>query len=470
MILIFDIGRTNKKFILFDKDYKVVEEKIETIPDMKDEDGDTCEDIGAITTWMKECVSYTLNKNYDIRAINFSTHGASMVHLNKEGEPVAPLYDYLKPVTPSLHTDFYGLFGGEKTFSLETGSPALDMLNSGIQLFWLENYKPDIFKKIHTSLHLPQYANYVFSGKTHTDITSIGCHTGLWDFRKGQYHSWLIKEGLTHLLPPPENTKSFDEIAIGKNKIPVGIGLHDSTAALLPFIYTAKEPFVLLSSGTWNISLNPYYEGELQPSDYEKDCLYFLSDINKKIAASRLFLGNEYQYQVKLLEKWYNKSDRYHLSVLPNEDIFLKVINKQSPATFFYPATMKGSGPIPGITERSPDLSNFDSFEEAYHKLMLDLTFLQKISLELISSGVKRLYISGGFTKSLVFMELLQNILPDWKIFITENPRASALGAAIAIHDAWQQEPLSENVSPVVPFNSRLKLDLSNYKFYIQPK
>lgn len=61
-------------------------------------------------------------------------------------------------------------------------------------------------------------------------------------------------------------------------------------------------------------------------------------------------------------------------------------------------------------------------------------------------------------------MELLQAFLPDWQIFIAENKRASALGAAVALHDVWQYESLSGSVSPVVPFVKELDLDLSRYE------
>ena len=44
-IAIFDIGKTNKKLFLFDEDYKIVFEKNECLTEIKDEDGDACEDL-----------------------------------------------------------------------------------------------------------------------------------------------------------------------------------------------------------------------------------------------------------------------------------------------------------------------------------------------------------------------------------------------------------------------------------------
>src|SRR5699024_8628400 len=196
---------------------------------------------------------------------------------------------------------------GRAGFSIATGSPALNLLNSGIQLYWLKKYRPEQYKKIESSLHLPQYGNFIFSGKKHADITSIGCHTGLWDFKKQTYHHWLRDNNLQLLLPQAEPVDAHDQIVINKKRIPVGIGMHDSSAALLPFVKTAKQPFLLLSSGTWNITLNPFFEGSLEKEKYLRDCLYYLLDVERKVAASRLFLGNEYDFQAKRLASQFNR-------------------------------------------------------------------------------------------------------------------------------------------------------------------
>ncbi len=466
VIAIFDLGRTNKKFILFDRNYHIVEERTTVIPDVKDEDGCDCEDLSAILLWIEKQLQTTLAEGkFTIEGINFSSHGASLVHLDKEGQPVTPLYDYMKPLEQEFLEEFYGLFGGKEHFPLSTGSPVLGMLNSGIQLYWLKKNRPEAFKRIVTSLHLPQYANYFFSHRIHADYSSIGCHTGLWDFEKRAYHSWLEKEDLRHLVPKGEASEVFDWVDFGKKKIPVGIGMHDSSAALLPFVKMTKEPFLLLSTGTWNITLNPYFEGALNGDKFEKDCLFFLLDKGQKVAASRLFLGKEYDFQVRRLETYFDKKKGADQEIPLDQRMIERLIENQSEKITFYPEKMLGTGPFPHLKGKQPQLSWFDSFEEAYLKLMLDLTLLQKKSIEMVCGNIRRVYISGGFVKNKVFMELLQAFLPDWEIGIAENKRASALGAAIALHEVWQDEPLPESISPVVPFVRELNLDCRTYQW-----
>ncbi|WP_315824884.1 FGGY family carbohydrate kinase [Paraflavitalea speifideaquila] len=156
IIAIFDIGKTNKKLFLFDEEYNMLLERSTPFAEIKDEDGDPCEDIQALTQWVKRSLQEILAmREFDLKAVNFSTYGASFVHIDAEGRPVTPLYNYLKPYPASLQEKLYQLYGGEITFSIHTASPALGHLNSGLQLYWLKHERPGLFEKIRYALHLP---------------------------------------------------------------------------------------------------------------------------------------------------------------------------------------------------------------------------------------------------------------------------------------------------------------------------
>src|SRR6202035_5980024 len=117
-----------------------------------------------------------------IGGVNFSAYGASFVHLNQDGRIITPLYNYLKPFPPDLQLEFYEKYGGKAGFSMRTASPVLGNLNSGLQIYRLKYEQPGLFDKIRSSLHLPQYLSWLPTNEIYSDITSIGCHTGLWDF------------------------------------------------------------------------------------------------------------------------------------------------------------------------------------------------------------------------------------------------------------------------------------------------
>ncbi|MEL6945669.1 MAG: hypothetical protein AAFO82_23685, partial [Bacteroidota bacterium] len=78
MYLIFDIGKTNKKAFLFDKDYREVSKTYVRFEELKDEDGFPCDDLAAIETWIKETTYRIIKKGkHEVKSINFSTYGVS---------------------------------------------------------------------------------------------------------------------------------------------------------------------------------------------------------------------------------------------------------------------------------------------------------------------------------------------------------------------------------------------------------
>ena len=102
-ILIFDIGKTNKKLFLFDQELNIVLQENQTFNEIEDDDGFPCDDLQAILKWIRQKTEIILDDpGVDLKAINFSTYGASLVHLDQDGNIVGPFYNYLKPFDKDL--------------------------------------------------------------------------------------------------------------------------------------------------------------------------------------------------------------------------------------------------------------------------------------------------------------------------------------------------------------------------------
>ena len=85
--------------------------RLDSIPD---EDGFPSEPVLPLRDWMLETFHEALSSTeFEITRLNFSGHGASFVHTDLDGEPVAPLYDYLKPFPEELLERFYAENGGK---------------------------------------------------------------------------------------------------------------------------------------------------------------------------------------------------------------------------------------------------------------------------------------------------------------------------------------------------------------------
>jgi L-fuculokinase len=445
VIAIFDIGKTNKKLFLFDEQYNVLLEKSEQFDEANDEDGFPCEDLGKLTGWVQQSLRDLFeDKQVSLRALNFSTYGASFVHLDAEGKAASPLYNYLKPYPPELLEQFYNRYGGEITFSMHTASPVLGSLNSGMQLYRIKQENPELFRRIRYSLHLPQYMSFLVTGRPYSDITSIGCHTGLWNFPQNHYHEWIYREGLNDKLAPifPSDQLMFSQWE--GHALLTGVGLHDSSAALIPYLVHFNEPFLLISTGTWCISLNPFNQSRLTVEELQQDCLCYMEYRGKPVKASRLFAGYEHEQQVKRLAAHFNVSPDYYKTVVFDPALVsgLSAANERAGAMVTKTAMVQES------QFGYRNLSEFAGYEAAYHRLILDLVAQQVTSSKLVLNNcpVKRIFVDGGFGRNPLYMHLLACAFPHHEIYAATVAQASALGAALAVHANWNKKNASSEL------------------------
>lgn len=428
---IFDIGKTNKKFFLFDEHLNEVYQEYIQFPQIADDDGFECDDLEAIERWMLATYkAISNNDKFDIQAINFSAYGATMVHLDESLKPVTPLYNYTKPYPAAILELCIKKYGELQTWSQQTASPALGMLNAGLQLFWLKYQKPELFCKIKYSLFLPQYFSFLFSKKLVSEYTGIGCHTGMWNFEHNDFHSWMYEEGFVELLPAIDPGNKF--LLIPGTSIKVGAGIHDSSAALIPYINNNSEPFILLSTGTWSICLNPFNNTKLTKEELMQDCLCYLQPDGRPVKASRLFLGNEYNGWIKKLTEHFGVDESFHKKVVFDAALFSKAEKILSPL-FYWESITHPNNEITRVTNM--ELSWFESFEEAYHHLIKELVDLQVEKLWLVMNGmsIKKIFLDGGFVDNLIFINMLSEKLPHFEIIPSQIPLGSAIGAALPI-------------------------------------
>ncbi|RYY32350.1 MAG: carbohydrate kinase, partial [Sphingobacteriaceae bacterium] len=360
-------------------------------------------------------------------------------YIGADGKPLTPLYNYLKPYPEELAAKFYGTYGGEETVSVKTASPVLGSLNSGMQLYRLKYNQPDVFAKVTAALHLPQYLSYLLTGEAYSDLTSIGCHTGLWDFETNDYHQWVAQEGISEKLPPVAAANTVKPALFPGSTFEVGIGLHDSSAALIPYMVNFNEPFILISTGTWCISLNPFNQSPLTAQQLTDDCLCYLGFQGKPVKASRLFAGYEHETQVKRITDHFGENVQRYRTM----DFDAEVINRLQKRPSIYPTEFKKTSVF---AERA--LNDFADDTEAYHQLILDLVQLQVISTKFIleDSAAKRIFVDGGFSKNAIFMNLLAAAFPDIEVFAASMAQASAVGAALAIHNKWNTKPVPKDI------------------------
>jgi sugar (pentulose or hexulose) kinase len=434
VIAVFDIGKTNKKIVLFNRDMNVVYQQSTSFQETYDEDGFPCEDIQALEQWIVMTIQSLLtDTRYRLDAINFATYGASLVFLDKNGKRLTPLYNYLKEIPVSISGELFDQYGGITEFCRTTASPALDgMLNSGLQVLWLMKFRKHIYQQVHSILHLPQYLSYLFTGKIVSELTSIGCHTFMWDFDNHRYHQWIYDNDVP--LPQPiSNSHTFTVLA-NNTPLKCGTGIHDSTASMVPFLSGSSEKFILISSGTWCINMNPFNTTPLTVEQLKNDCLAYISIQGRPVKSSRIFSGYIREINNARLSEYFSADEDRYKTLRVNGDHITQFLSSGKKVFF--------NNGIPGdFCDRSVDLSVFSGYEEAYHRLLYDLTLMTRDSIDRIivrENDIKNIYVTGGFAHNEVFVRLLATFYPEKRIFTADMKNATSLGAALVLKDPGQ--------------------------------
>ncbi len=429
--LVFDIGKTNQKYFVFDSDHNILRREKVSFAKIEDEDGHKAENIPSIVSWMKESFNNLLKSDdFDIEKVSFSGFGATLVHLDDKGEVVTPVYDYHKTVDTDTFTQFYKDYGPESVFASQTGSKNLNLLNSGKQLYWLKYKRPSLFKKIRFSLHLPQYLSYVFTGEMFTEYTSIGCHTDLWDYEKKEYHHWVKVEGIDRLFPPIVQTQKTIIKNVEGRKITFGVGIHDSSSALLTYLLEGKESFVLLSTGTWCINFNPFSDDSLfDEKQIDEGATAYMKIDGSPVKTSRLFLGEEHRLKVQKLVAHFGAPEFYHRQLKFDKTTYEEQVQK-SVCHFHWQFIDNDDSP-------DNDILDFPNFEVGYHQLMHELIGVLKNKIQVICEKMpEKIFVDGGFSDNNIFVELLKLQFPNQKIKAKPASYACALGAALLIENS----------------------------------
>jgi sugar (pentulose or hexulose) kinase len=446
VIAIFDIGKTNKKLLVFDSTYQILREESVRFDEITDDDGFPCEDLDKLTAWiLQKFEELKLSGELLLQAVNFATYGASLVHIDERGQRVGHLYNYLKPYSEALMAQFIAEQGPASQFSMATCSPLMGHLNAGMQLYWIKKEKPALFNRIAATLHFPQYLSFLLTGKKFAEMTNVGCHSAMWDFKQKQYHAWLRKEGiqakLSDITPGDHAVKCKN--AISGEDIAVGIGLHDSSAAMIPYQHSFVDPFLILSTGTWTISLNPFNQELPDDKELSKGCLSYLSYYGRPVKTSMLFAGNDHDQQVQRIAAHFNVSGDFFKTVVAEDELVrrLSISAAQDALRRAAPALTSAIAPCAFHRRSLPD---FHTALEAYHYLIADIIDQQKLSSAMVLQGnrVEYIYVDGGFCRNALYMQLLANAFPGKKLYSASIVQGTALGAAMALHQHWNSQPV----------------------------
>lgn len=447
-IAVFDIGKTNKKLVIYDADLNIQHIEKTKIEEYSIDDINY-DDISGIERWILGALKKNASR-FNIKVISISAHGATFTCIGENGELVVPELSYTTDPGEDFHTRFFDEMGARETLQQKTCTPDFNLLlNVAKGIKFAQTRFPDLFKKVKYILNYPQYFSYRLTGNATADPTYVGCHTYLWDFHRNSWSDMVdnldIRPKLPlHLLKPWEPAGNITNhvasmTGLAKDTI-VTTGIHDSNASLLPHLISSSgEEFILNSTGTWCVIMHEQDNILFNPDELGKVVFYNLSAFGKPVKTAIFMGGLEYEAYDNIFQK--------RNSQIPfNATLIQEIIERKE--LFILPGITKGTGQFPdsdprviegGNVYRFEDILSghrrpgfFDDVNKAYAVLNLSLAVQTVKSLVRVDmrNGLP-IFIEGGFSDNMAYNSLLSSFYPGSKVFLTNLREATACGAAL---------------------------------------
>ena len=291
-VAVIDIGKTNAKLALVDRDILTEIAVITRANTVRPGPPWPHFDVEGHWTFLLDGLR-DFHAAHGIDAISVTTHGACAALLDRTGDLAAPILDYEHAGPDDLAVAYNAI---RPPFS-ETGAPRLaGGLNIGAQLFWQFQVDPDLKARTHQIVTYPQFWGAKLTGVTATDVTSLGCHTDLWNPHAGKFSGLVASLGIADKVAPVRKPSDIlgpvlPHIAARTGlspDTPVLCGIHDSNASLLPYVLGRTPPFSVISTGTWVIAMS--IGGKPVRLDPDLDTLINVTALGQPAASAR-FMG-----------------------------------------------------------------------------------------------------------------------------------------------------------------------------------
>jgi sugar (pentulose or hexulose) kinase len=418
-----DIGKTNLKVALFDGGALVAERSEPNAPLPADAQWPYPRmDVDRIWSFVLSALG-ELNARAPITAISISTHGASGVLVDDNG-PSPPPMDYEFAGFGEIDAEYDAL---RPAFE-ETLSPRAPRgLNVGRSVYYYERRYPELFARARAFLLYPQFWFWKLTGELASEVTSLACHGDLWRPREAALSSLVTGRGWARLFPPRRDAWDFSPIlpevaarAGLSREVRVHVGAHDSNLSLVPHIVARRDPFSVVSTGTWVILMAVGGTGPLDPA---WDMLANVDVLGRPTPTARFMGGREFAALAGTP------------APIAAEDIAAVVAS----GALALPAFADAGGPfwsrqgrIEGPPPQTPQART--ALATLYVALM---TRLMLDRLEAPGDWI----VEGGFAKTPAFAATLAALAPERRVLLAATTAGAAEGAARLAHWGEAQPP-----------------------------
>ena len=447
LTVVLDVGKTMAKLTLWAEGGALVAR--ETRANQRIEaDGYIALDAAGIEAWMAETLRDFATRGR-IGAIIPVGHGAAAA-IVRDGKLVVPPIDYEEPLAEVERL----AYDRDRAPFAETGSPALpDGLNLGAQLHSLAARFPGLIDADATILLWPQYWAWRLSGVAASEVTSLGCHTDLWNpvqaapSRLAQARGWA--KALPPLVPAAAAlgpvTAEWQQRCGLPGDAQVHCGLHDSNAALVAargFREIADCESTVLSTGTWFVAMRtPEDAASVDPAALAeaRDCLVNVDAYGKPVPSSRFMGGREIELLTGL--------DTRRIDIKPDQPALVAAVpSVLARGAKVLPTFAPGFGPFPHHRGRWIDMPTDPTERRAAVSIYAAL--VADVSLDLIGAR-ERILVEGRFAEAEVFIRTLAALRPGDVVYRANAHNDVSFGALRLLDPELKPSAALERIEPL---------------------
>ncbi len=441
VVAVFDVGKTNKKLAAYSPTLDVIDERRATIETRPWRDLDA-EDTGAILDWLRDGLAAFAGQ-FDVRAIAISGHGATLALLDDAGELALPVISYTSARGVDVQDEFYETYGAADVLHRATATADIGFANMAKVLHLTKTRHPNEWARAKRGLFWGPYFAHALSGQYSLEPTFPGNHTYLWDHAAGTWSGVACALGADTLFGG-EMRPSWDAAGTVSESLakasglpadcPVTIGIHDSNANLLPYFARDSGDFVLLSTGTWNVTMRPGGARVLSEDEVSRRVFFNQDPYGRPVRTSLMTAGLDYDTYSEFTTASDAEDPAALTRVIENAELFV------------IPGVMPGASAFPNAAPRvvfqgetysldalQSGARRFDHLGQDYFaaiNLGLAIATAESLSALGLAQGCN-VFIEGGFAKNVSFCRALAALCPHLKIAVSAETEGTSLGTAI---------------------------------------
>jgi sugar (pentulose or hexulose) kinase len=295
-------------------------------------------------------------------------------------------------------------------------------LNLGAQLHWQFLTDQALLDRVAHVVTYPQFWAHRLTGVLATDVTSLGCHTDLWNPHVRRFSSLPEALGIADRIAPPR--KPGDVLGTITTEVtrrtglstgtPVLCGIHDSNASLLSHLMRRDPPFSVISTGTWVIAMT--VGGKTVTLDPARDTLVNVNAFGDAVPSARFMGGREHDLLVA------------GSSVYPDDAEINEVLTHR---TMLLPAVLPETGPFAGITSRwigdePPQGSGQRNAAVSFYLALVTAHCLKLIGHE------GPVIVEGPFARNTTYLTML-GAASESPVIPTDSATGTSAGAAMLV-------------------------------------